>query len=278
MSDDKRTIDGLPPLRQVIETHGLAAKKSLGQNFLLDLNLTNKIAKAAGDLSGLTVVEVGPGPGGLTRALLMQNAKRVIAIERDSRCLPALATIQAHYPGRLDVIEGDALDVDFSALADGPIAIVANLPYNVGTQLLINWLGAETWPPFYQSMTLMFQREVAERIVATAGDKHFGRLSVLAGWRASAVIAFDVPPQAFWPPPNVTSSVVHIVPQQNPINCDPKSLETVTRHAFGQRRKMLRQSLKPIGGSRLLSQVGIDETRRAETLTVGEYCALANEL
>lgn len=278
MSDEKRAIDGLPPLRQVIEEHALATKKALGQNFLLDLNLTSRIARAAGDLSGLTVIEVGPGPGGLTRALLLQNARRVIAIERDARCLPALTSIQAHYPNRLEIIEGDALEVDLGALVDGPTAIVANLPYNVGTQLLINWLSIEPWPPFYQSMTLMFQREVAERIVATAGNKHFGRLSVLAGWRATASIVFDVPPQAFWPPPKVTSSIVHLEPRQSPIPCDAKALEIVARHAFGQRRKMLRQSLKPIGGSALLDRVGIEETRRAETLSVEEFCALANAL
>lgn len=276
MTNESHAVDGLPPLRQVIETHNLATKKSLGQNFLLDLNLTGRIARTAGNLAQTTVIEVGPGPGGLTRALLMHDAKHVIAIERDQRCLPALAEIEAHYPGRLTVIEGDALEVDFSELAEGSTAIVANLPYNVGTQLLVNWLSVNPWPPFYQSMTLMFQREVAERIVATAGNKHFGRLSVLAGWRASANIAFDVPPQAFWPPPKVTSSVVHLQPKQSPIKCDARSLETVARHAFGQRRKMLRQSLKSIGGLALLAQVGINETRRAETLSVEEFCSLAN--
>ncbi|MDZ7823336.1 MAG: 16S rRNA (adenine(1518)-N(6)/adenine(1519)-N(6))-dimethyltransferase RsmA [Ahrensia sp.] len=276
MSDEKLSIDGLPPLRAVIDHHGLAAKKALGQNFLLDLNLTGRIARTAGNLTNLTVIEVGPGPGGLTRALLMAGAKKVIAVETDPRCLPALAQIAAHYDGRLSVIEGDALQVDLAKLSDGPTIIVANLPYNIGTQLLLDWLSLDNWPPFYQSMTLMFQREVAERIVAKEGDNHFGRLSVLAGWRANAHIAFDVPPQAFWPPPKVTSSVVHIIPNLSPIPCDTKALETVTRNAFGQRRKMLRQSLKAIGGQELLDKVGIDGTRRAEVLTVAEFCALAN--
>lgn len=276
MSDEKTAIDGLPPLRAVIDKHGLAAKKALGQNFLLDLNLTGRIARTAGDLSNITVIEVGPGPGGLTRALLMHGAKKVIAIERDARCLPALAEISEHYPDRLEVIEGDALEVDMTKLADGPTAIVANLPYNVGTQLLLNWLSLDEWPPFYQSMTLMFQREVALRIVAEENENNFGRLSVLAGWRSNAHIAFDVPPQAFWPPPKVTSSVVHIVPNASPIACDANALELITRHAFGQRRKMLRQSLKSIGGMELLDKVGIDGTKRAETLSVAEFCALAN--
>lgn len=278
MADDKLAIDGLPPLRQTIDTYGLAAKKSLGQNFLLDLNLTGRIARTAGDLSTQTIIEVGPGPGGLTRALLMHGAKRVVAIERDSRCMPALAEISNHYPNQFQIIEGDALEVGIETLCDGPTSIVANLPYNVGTQLLLNWLSMDVWPPFYKSLTLMFQREVAQRIIAQPGDKHYGRLSVLAGWRTDASIAFDVPPQAFWPPPKVTSSVVHLVPRANPIGCDAKTLEMVTRHAFGQRRKMLRQSLKPIGGSALLEKVGIEETRRAETLTVEEFCALSNAI
>ena len=278
MTEGTTAIDGLPPLRQVIENHSLATKKALGQNFLFDLNLTGRIARAAGELKETTVIEVGPGPGGLTRALLMHEAKHVIAIERDTRCLPALAEIQAHYPGRLTVIEGDALEVNLAELTNGPTAIVANLPYNVGTHLLVNWLGAEPWPPFYQSMTLMFQREVAERIVADAGNKHFGRLSVLAGWRSDANIAFDVPPQAFWPSPKVTSSIVQIIPRQKPIECEAATLELVAKHAFGQRRKMLRQSLKSIGGAKLLASVGIDETRRAETLSVEEFCALANAI
>ncbi|WP_193175560.1 16S rRNA (adenine(1518)-N(6)/adenine(1519)-N(6))-dimethyltransferase RsmA [Oricola nitratireducens] len=280
MTDDsaeKTAIDGLPPLRAVIEKHGLATKKALGQNFLLDLNLTGRIARAAGDLGACTVIEVGPGPGGLTRALLMHGAKKVIVIERDARCLPALAEIGAYYPGRLDIIEGDALKTDFAALAGGePVKIVANLPYNVGTQLLVNWLEANPWPPYYQSLTLMFQREVAERIVAAPGDGAYGRLGVLAGWRTVARIQFDVPPQAFWPPPKVTSSVIHIEPRAEPISVDGKRLSLVTQHAFGQRRKMLRQSLKPLGGQALLDAAGIDGARRAETLSIEEFCRLAN--
>lgn len=273
-------IDGLPPLRDVIERHGLAAKKSLGQNFLLDLNLTGKVARAAGDLSGATVIEVGPGPGGLTRALLIHNAAKVIAIERDERCLPALAEISDAYPGRLEIISGDALATDFAALASGiaDVRIVANLPYNIGTELLVKWLTVPAWPPFWRSMTLMFQREVAERVVAKAGDDAYGRLGVLAGWRSEARIAFDISPQAFWPPPKVTSSVVHIVPRPSPLPADLKKLERVTLAAFGQRRKMLRQSLKGIGGEALLAKAGIDGTRRAETLSVEEFVRLANEL
>lgn len=273
-------IDGLPPLRDVIERHGLAAKKALGQNFLLDLNLTSKVARAAGDLSGATVIEVGPGPGGLTRALLMHEVAKVIAIERDERCLPALAEIADAYPGRLENISGDALTTDYAALASGlpDVRIVANLPYNIGTELLVKWLTLPVWPPFWRSMTLMFQREVAERVVAKAGDDAYGRLGVLAGWRAESRIAFDISPQAFWPPPKVTSSVVHIVPRPSPLPADLKKLEQVTLAAFGQRRKMLRQSLKGIGGEALLAKAGIDGTRRAETLSVEEFVRLANGL
>ncbi|MDX0675242.1 16S rRNA (adenine(1518)-N(6)/adenine(1519)-N(6))-dimethyltransferase RsmA [Sinorhizobium medicae] len=269
-------LDGLPPLRDVIQRHGLDAKKALGQNFLLDLNLTQKIARTAGPLEGVTVIEVGPGPGGLTRAILALGAKKVVAIERDSRCLPALAEIGAHYPERLDVVEGDALKVDFEALADGPVRIIANLPYNVGTQLLVNWLLPGRWPPFWQSMTLMFQREVGLRIVASPDDDHYGRLGVLCGWRTKASLAFDVPPQAFTPPPKVTSTVVHLEPIEVPIPCSPAVLEKVTQAAFGQRRKMLRQSVKPLGGEALLAKAGIDPKRRAETLSVEEFCRLAN--
>lgn len=272
------SIDGLPPLRDVIERHGLQAKKALGQNFLLDLNLTGKVARAAGDLTGVTVVEVGPGPGGLTRALLMHGAKRVVAIERDERCLAALADVAAHYPGRLDVVSGDALKTDFAALAEGAVKIVANLPYNIGTELLVRWLTVPAWPPFYQSLTLMFQREVAERIVARPASSAYGRLGVLAGWRTEARIAFDVPPQAFTPPPKVTSSVVHLVPRAAPLPADVTVLGRVTEAAFGQRRKMLRQSLKSLGGEKLLETVGIDPTRRAETLGVEEFVALAGAL
>jgi 16S rRNA (adenine1518-N6/adenine1519-N6)-dimethyltransferase len=270
-------IDGLPPLRDVIARHGLDAKKALGQNFLLDLNLTQKIARTAGPLEDVTVIEVGPGPGGLTRAILSLGAKKVIAIERDSRCLPALAEIADFYPGRLEVIEGDALNTPFENLVtEGPVKIIANLPYNVGTQLLVNWLLPKAWPPFYQSMTLMFQREVGLRIVADADDDHYGRLGVLCGWRTNARMAFDVPPQAFSPPPKVTSSVVHLEPLENPIPCSAAALEKVTMAAFGQRRKMLRQSVKSIGGEALLAKAEIDPQRRAETLSVEEFCRLAN--
>ncbi|MCO5730764.1 16S rRNA (adenine(1518)-N(6)/adenine(1519)-N(6))-dimethyltransferase RsmA [Rhizobium sp. SSA_523] len=271
------TLDGLPPLREVIAQHGLDARKALGQNFLFDLNLTQKIARTAGPLDDATVFEVGPGPGGLTRAILSLGARKVIAIERDSRCLPVLAEIERHYPGRLDVIEGDALKTDFEALApEGPVRIIANLPYNVGTQLLVNWLLPSRWPPFWQSMTLMFQKEVGQRIVARAGDDHYGRLGVLCGWRTQARMAFDVPPQAFSPPPKVTSTVVHLTPRDAPLACDVAVLERVTQAAFGQRRKMLRQSLKPVGGEALLNRVGIDPARRAETLSIEEFVALAN--
>ncbi|HET7412653.1 MAG TPA: 16S rRNA (adenine(1518)-N(6)/adenine(1519)-N(6))-dimethyltransferase RsmA [Pararhizobium sp.] len=269
-------LDGLPPLREVIAAHGIGARKAFGQNFLFDLNLTQKIARVAAPLDAATVVEVGPGPGGLTRALLALGARKVVAVERDPRCLPALDEIAAHYPGRLEIVEGDALALVPAVLPQGePVKIVANLPYNVGTQLLVQWLLAEPWPPFYTAMTLMFQREVAERIVAAPGSSAYGRLGVLAGWRTEATIVFDVPPQAFTPPPKVTSSVVHLVPRAEPVPCDAEALGRLTRAAFGQRRKMLRQSLKGFGGERLLDAVGIEPTRRAETLTVAEFCALA---
>lgn len=273
------SIDGLPPLREVIERHGLAAKRSLGQNFLLDLNLTSKVARAAGDLTDATILEVGPGPGGLTRALLLNGAKQVIAIERDERCRPALEEIAAHYPGRLQVHFGDALKIDMAELVLGQSCrIVANLPYNIGTELLVRWLTPEIWPPFYESMTLMFQKEVAQRIVAMPGTDPYGRLGVLAGWRSEAKIAFDLPPQAFTPPPKVTSSVVHITPRAEPLAADVKILGRITEAAFGQRRKMLRQSLKSLGSESLLAATEIDGTRRAETLTVAEFVALANAL
>ena len=269
-------IDNLPPLREVIATHGLRAKKELGQNFLLDLNLTARIARVGGSLEGVRVIEVGPGPGGLTRALLAEGAREVIAIERDARALPALAEVADAYPGRLTVIGGDAMEMDYRMLADGPTRIVANLPYNIGTQLLTGWLTMEPWPPFFESLTLMFQREVAQRIVAEPGDKAYGRLGVLAGWRTVSKIAFDLPPQAFTPPPKVTSSVVHIVPRAEPLAVEPKRLAKITEAAFGQRRKMLRQSVKSLGGEALLARAGIDATRRAETLSVAEFVALAN--
>lgn len=274
-------IDDLPPLREVIRAHGLDARKSLGQNFLLDLNLTSRIARAAGPLEGRTVLEVGPGPGGLTRALLAAGAERVVAIERDERCLPALADVAARYPGRLDVVAGDALAVDPTPLlGHGPVRIVANLPYNVGTALLIRWLRAEPWPPFWESMTLMFQREVADRIVATPDQpSDYGRLAVLTGLRARARVLFAVSPAAFTPPPKVTSAVVEIRPVERPLPCRLDALERVTAAAFGQRRKMLRQSLKPLGdAAALLERAGIDGARRAETLSVSEFAALANAL
>ena len=272
-------LDGLPPLREVIERHGLQAKKSLGQNFLLDLNLTGKVARAAGSLEDVTVIEVGPGPGGLTRALLVHGAKRVVAIERDERCLAALGEIAAHYPGRLEVVAADALKTDMAALAGGePAKIVANLPYNIGTELLVRWLTVPDWPPFYRSLTLMFQKEVSQRIVAEPDDDAYGRLGVLAGWRCKADIAFDIPARAFTPPPKVTSSVVHLTPHATPLPADIRKLERVTEAAFGQRRKMLRQSLKSLGGEALLEKTGIDGTRRAETLSVEEFVRLANTI
>jgi 16S rRNA (adenine1518-N6/adenine1519-N6)-dimethyltransferase len=271
-------IDTLPPLREVIRRHGLTAKKSLGQNFLLDLNLTARIARAGGSLEGVTVVEVGPGPGGLTRALLAEGAHRVIAIERDRRAVAALAEIAAHYPGHLDVIEGDALEFDPAPLlGGGPARVVANLPYNIATPLLIRWLTAEPWPPWYDSLVLMFQREVAERIVAPPGSKTYGRLSVLAGWRAESRILFDIAPSAFVPPPKVTSSLVQLVPRPKPLPCDRRMLERVTEAAFGQRRKMLRQSLKSLGvdPAALLGEADIDPTERAEQIPVEGFVALA---
>ncbi|HEX2020723.1 MAG TPA: 16S rRNA (adenine(1518)-N(6)/adenine(1519)-N(6))-dimethyltransferase RsmA [Aurantimonas sp.] len=272
-------IDPLPPLRAVMAEYGLEPRRSLGQNFLLDLNLTARIARQAQPLENATVVEVGPGPGGLTRALLAEGAGRVIAIEKDARCLPALHAIAAHYPGRLEIVEADALAFDIGAIGhDGPLKVVANLPYNVGTQLLLNWVASPCWPPAWESLTLMFQREVAERIVAAPGSDHYGRLGVLCGWRTVARIAFDVSREAFTPPPKVTSSVVRIVPRPEPEPVALAALETVTAAAFGQRRKMLRQSLKALGGETLLERAGIDPQRRAETLSVSEFVSLARLL
>ena len=270
--------DGLPPLRDVISEHGLAAKKSLGQNFLLDLNLTGKIARTAGNLSDVDVIEVGPGPGGLTRALLSHGAKRVIVIERDARCLDALNRISEHYPGKLVIVEGDALETDFSKLTSNPYKVVANLPYNVATPLLVGWMSGTRWPPQFLSLTLMFQKEVAQRICASPGEKHYGRLGVLCGWRAECSRVFDVPPQAFTPPPKVTSSIVQITPRLHPANCGVRSLETITRAAFGQRRKMLRSSLKAYGGESLLNGCGVDPTSRAEELSIESFVRLANGL
>jgi 16S rRNA (adenine1518-N6/adenine1519-N6)-dimethyltransferase len=272
--------DGLPPLREVVQTHGLMAKRSLGQNFLFDLNLTGRIARAAGPLAGHTVLEVGPGPGGLTRALLAEGAGRVIAIERDPRCLPALAEIAARYPGRLDIIEADALECDPAALLAGrPSRIVANLPYNIGTALLTKWLTTEAWPPPWSTATLMFQREVADRIVADeTRPADYGRLGVLCGWRTRSTILFEVPPQAFVPPPKVTSAVVLVEPRAEPMPCEVRALEAVTRAAFGQRRKMLRQSLKALAPdpAPLLAEAGIAPTARAEEVPVAGFVALAN--
>jgi len=273
-------IDDLPPLRDVIRRHELSAKKSLGQNFLLDLNLTGRIARAAGPLDGVTVVEVGPGPGGLTRALLSSGARKVIAIERDARAVAALGEIAARYPGRLDIVEGDALTRDLRPDGDGPVRIVANLPYNIATALLIGWLTAEPWPPWYDAMVLMFQREVAERIVAPPGSKAYGRLGVLANWRCETRILFDIAPTAFVPPPKVTSSVVRLVPRPTPLPCDRRLLERVTEAAFGQRRKMLRQSLRSLIADPLpaLATAGIPPTARAEEIPVEGFVALANAL
>ncbi|SDF59899.1 16S rRNA (adenine(1518)-N(6)/adenine(1519)-N(6))-dimethyltransferase RsmA [Rhodobacter capsulatus] len=271
-------IDGLPPLREVIATHELVAKKALGQNFLLDLNLTAKIARAAGDLRGCDVLEVGPGPGGLTRGLLAEGARRVLAVEKDSRCLPALAEIAAHYPGRLEVINGDALAVDVLAHLTPPIRIAANLPYNVGTELLIRWLTPAVWPPFWQSLTLMFQKEVAERIVAKPGSDHYGRLALLAQWRAEAKIVMVLPPEAFTPAPKVHSAVVHLSALPAPrYPADPAVLERVVAAGFNQRRKMLRSSLKGVHPriEALLEEAGIPPTERAERVSLERFCHLA---
>lgn len=271
-------IDDLPPLREVIAEHGLSARKSLGQNFLLDLNITARIARTAGAMEDCEILEIGPGPGGLTRALLAAGARRVVTIERDERCLPALNQVAARYPDRLEIVSGDALSIDHSPLVEPGARIVANLPYNVATALLTRWLSGADWPPFWQSMTLMFQREVAERICAAPDDSTYGRLSVLAGWRSKARIAFDLQPRAFTPPPKVTSSVVTFQPIETPLHCEAEKLERMTAAAFGQRRKMLRSSLKQLGGAALLDRAGIDGTRRAETLSVAEFVGLANAL
>ncbi len=273
-------IDNLPPLREVIAAHGLRAKKELGQNFLLDLNLTARIARVAGPLDGVRVIEVGPGPGGLTRALLAEGAREVIAIERDARALPALAQIAEAYPGRLTVISGDAMEMDYRLLADGPTRIIANLPYNIATPLLTGWLTLDPWPSFFESLVLMFQREVAERICARPGDDAYGRLGVLAGWRSDARIAFNVGRQAFVPPPNVTSAVVHLVPKPVGNDVTVRNLEQITRAAFGQRRKMVRQSLKSVGVpvEGLLAAAGLKGDERAEELPVEAFLAMARVL
>jgi 16S rRNA (adenine1518-N6/adenine1519-N6)-dimethyltransferase len=272
-------LDDLPPLREVIRRHGLTAKKSLGQNFLLDLNLTARIARAAEPLENITVVEVGPGPGGLTRALLALGARRVIAIECDNRAIAALEEIALRYPGRLEIVEGDALSIDpHEHLGPERARVVANLPYNIATALLVGWLTVEPWPPWYDHLLLMFQREVAERIVAVPGTKSYGRLSVLAGWRAEAKILFDVARSAFVPPPKVTSSIVRLTPRPEPLACDALALQRVTEAAFGQRRKMLRQNLKTLGVdvASLLAEAAINPTSRAEEIPVEGFVALAN--
>ena len=271
------TPDGLPPLREVIRASGLSAKKSLGQNFLLDLNLTARIARAGGALQGVTVVEVGPGPGGLTRALLAEGARRVIAIERDDRAIAALEEIAARYPGRIEIVPGDALEFNARGHLNGERArVIANLPYNIATALLIGWL-TEPWPPWYDALVLMFQREVALRIVAAPGSKTYGRLSVLANWRCETKMLFDVAPSAFVPPPKVTSSVVRLTPRPVPFACDSAALQRVTEAAFGQRRKMLRQSLKSLGvdALALLQAAGIEPTARAEEIPVEGFVELA---
>lgn len=274
-------IDSLPPLRQVIETHGIAARKSLGQNFLLDLNLTAKIARLAGDLSECDVLEIGPGPGGLTRGLLAEGARKVLAIEKDSRCMPALAEIGDAYPGQLEVINGDALQVDPLAHLTPPIRIAANLPYNVGTELLIRWLTPKDWPPFWSSLTLMFQKEVAQRIVAEPGSKTYGRLAILAQWRTDTQIVLHLPPEAFSPPPKVHSAVVQLTALPKPrFPADAKTLERVVAKAFNQRRKMLRAALKGLAPDledRLLAS-GIKPTERAETVSLEQFCALARNI
>jgi 16S rRNA (adenine1518-N6/adenine1519-N6)-dimethyltransferase len=274
-------IDGLPPLREVIKTHDLVAKKQLGQNFLLDLNLTAKIARAAGDLTGSDVLEVGPGPGGLTRGLLAEGARRVLAVEKDPRCLPALAEIAAAYPGRLKVVNEDALKLDAAALLTPPIRIVANLPYNVGTELLIRWLTPAVWPPFWESLTLMFQKEVAERIVAKPRTEHYGRLALLAQWRCDARIVLVLPPEAFTPAPKVHSAVVHLTRLAEPrYPADEAVLGRITAMAFNQRRKMLRSSLKGMGPDieEKLRAAGIEPTARAEEISLEKFCALAREV
>ncbi|MCA8878479.1 MAG: 16S rRNA (adenine(1518)-N(6)/adenine(1519)-N(6))-dimethyltransferase RsmA [Rhodobacteraceae bacterium] len=274
-------LDDLPPLREVIAAHGLSARKALGQNFLLDLNLTAKIARAAGDLSGADVLEIGPGPGGLTRGLLAEGARHVVAVEKDPRCLPALHEIAAACPGRLTVVAGDALDLDLSDLLTPPVKIAANLPYNVGTELLVRWLTPPAWPPFWDSLTLMFQREVAERIVARPGSKAYGRLAILTQWRAEPRMVMELPPRAFTPPPKVSSAVVHLTRLAAPrFEADPAMLSKVVAAAFNQRRKMLRASLRGLAPDieAHLKRAGLVPTARAEEIPLEGFCALAREL
>jgi 16S rRNA (adenine1518-N6/adenine1519-N6)-dimethyltransferase len=281
MARDGASPDGLPPLREVIEAAGLQAEKKLGQNFILDFNLTRRIARAAGALEGKTVVEIGPGPGGLTRALFLEGAARVVVIERDERCRPVLEAIGAHYPGRLEVHFADATTFDWRGLSarlgTKPI-IAANLPYNVATKLLIDWLEADPWPPWYERMALMFQKEVAERIVADANTKAYGRLAIISQWRCEVELMFTLPPAAFVPPPKISSAVVSFIPRATPLPaCAVTTLGNVTAAAFGQRRKMLRQSLKALRADPepLLAAAGLDGTRRGETLTVADFARLA---
>ena len=274
-------IDDLPPLRDIIATHGLDAKKSLGQNFLLDLNLTSKIARLAGDISGHDVLEVGPGPGGLTRGLLAAGARRVVALEKDPRCMPALAQISAAYSGRLDVFNADALEFDMRGQLTGPVRVVANLPYNVGTELLVRWLTPKDWPPFWSSLTLMFQKEVAERIIAKPGTKAYGRLGILAQWKSTPSVVMELPPEAFTPPPKVYSAVVHLEALAEPRFPAPAGLLSSTvAMAFNQRRKMLRSSLKSAAPDieTALRDAGLEPTARAEEISLEGFCALARRL
>ena len=275
-----KAAGNLPPLREVIARHGLSARKALGQNFLLDLNLTGRIARAAGPFGGETVIDIGPGPGGLTRALLEEGARHVVAIERDNRCIGALEEIAAHYPGRLTLIEGDALAQDYGALAAGTTRIIANLPYNIATPLLTGWLSSEPWPPAFDRLVLMFQLEVAERICAAPGSKAYGRLAVLAQWRTVPRILFPISPRAFTPPPKVTSAVVELVPRPGPAPCRRATLERVTAAAFGQRRKMLRSSMASLGEKAFaaMEMLGVPETARAERVSVEQFCAIAHAL
>ena len=274
-------IDDLPPLRDVIAAHGLDAKKSLGQNFLLDLNLTSKISRLAGDISDHDVLEVGPGPGGLTRGLLAAGARRIVALEKDPRCMPALAQIAAAYPGRLDIFNADALDFDMRGQLTGPVRVVANLPYNVGSELLVRWLTPKDWPPFWSTLTLMFQKEVAERIIATPGTKAYGRLGILAQWKSTPSVVMELPPEAFTPPPKVHSAVVHLEALAEPRFPAPAGLLSSTvAMAFNQRRKMLRSSLKSAAPNieTALRDAGLEPTARAEEISLEGFCALARRL
>ena len=274
-------MEKLPPLKNVISRHQLRAKKSLGQNFLLDLNLTSKIARYAGNLDQFDILEIGPGPGGLTRSLLDEGARKVVAIEKDSRCIEALEEIQATFPGRVKLLQGDALSTNASEHLSEPVRIIANLPYNIGTELLVRWLTSKTWPSFWQSMTLMFQKEVANRIVASPGSKAYGRLSVMSQWRCDAKIAFNVPASAFTPPPKVESTLVHFESLKEPkFPAEVEVLEFVVSKAFNQRRKMLRGALKGYfqNVEEGLLSIGVLPTKRAEEITVQEYCAMSQIL